>query len=654
MRISPHAFATAALLSVTLLAVAAGTPHRLEAFDYVTNGGFEDGTDWWAAPQSTIFDAVGADIVAPPEGIRSGRVMIAPGASSFWIHQTSWAGSPAGIYDFSARVWTTSRSMEAYVQAAESNTQTTVRVTAEPTTDRWIEVRGTIQITGANNVAITIGGTGSGGDVIYVDDVHFEGADPATMTPTATSTPQPSKTPPPDVTFTRTPTGTRTASPTKTPTKTPAAAVVSGVLRNGGFEAANDDGAPADWQKYGGTLNVSDRARTGTRAASLQSDTDSTKWLYQTVLVDGSESYEFSAWLLHDDVSVSSTFLRVSWYASDDGSGTASGTADSTERLTSSLAEYRILTTGAITAPPDAGSARLRIMLAPISGATATIYADDAVFQPAVPPDAAVPIASGDLTPGATAANRVGEDGDAGAVANNSRARSLGGVTSSSVADAQHAVINEVLYDPDGEGADSEGEWVEIYNPTGVSISLDGWSLADAASSGDLPHITIGPRQFVVITALNSLSSASAPFISFGRRIGNGLGNGGDRLLLRDAAGELVDAISWGSDTTVLSPAIADVPEGHSIERRNAGQDTNAAADFSDNMHPSPGSALGATSAVASARTTVEEAPRTLASRERRFAWLPWALAASMSAALLAVMSWRTAPTLVQRLRQHS
>ena len=33
---------------------------------------------------------------------------------------------------------------------------------------------------------------------------------------------------------------------------------------------------------------------------------------------------------------------------------------------------------------------------------------------------------------------------------------------------------------------------------------------------------------------------------------------------------------------------------------------------------------------------------------------LPWALAASMSAALLVVMSWRTAPTLVQRLRQHS
>ena len=57
-----------------------------------------------------------------------------------------------------------------------------------------------------------------------------------------------------------------------------------------------------------------------------------------------------------------------------------------------------------------------------------------------------------------------------------------------------------MLYDPDGDGADSDGEWVEIYNPTGDAVSLDGWSLSDAASSADLPNVSIGPRQFVVVS----------------------------------------------------------------------------------------------------------------------------------------------------------
>ena len=59
------------------------------------------------------------------------------------------------------------------------------------------------------------------------------------------------------------------------------------------------------------------------------SATSSTKWVYQTVTVEPESWYVLSAYVYHDDPLVESALLRVSWYASTDGSGAA-------ERLTTS------------------------------------------------------------------------------------------------------------------------------------------------------------------------------------------------------------------------------------------------------------------------------------------------------------------------------
>src|SRR4029078_12400033 len=108
------------------------------------------------------------------------------------------------------------------------------------------------------------------------------------------------------------------------------------------------------------------------------SESDSTKWLYQSVVVDGSAWYGFGAWVLDDDPQVGAALLRVSWYASEDASGAALATADSTESLTSASPEYRLLTTDAVQAPDDARSARLRIIMTPHSDSPASILVDDA------------------------------------------------------------------------------------------------------------------------------------------------------------------------------------------------------------------------------------------------------------------------------------
>jgi len=88
-------------------------------------------------------------------------------------------------------------------------------------------------------------------------------------------------------------------------------------------------------------------------------------------------------------------------------------------------------------------------------------------------------------------------------------------------------------------------------------------------------------------------------------RIGNGLADKGDRLLLRDPSGNLADAVSWGDDAGVLSPPVATAAPGHSLERSAAGNDSDSAADFVDNASPSPGRGIGET-AVAGASTARE------------------------------------------------
>ncbi|MCA9440564.1 MAG: lamin tail domain-containing protein, partial [Candidatus Omnitrophica bacterium] len=57
-----------------------------------------------------------------------------------------------------------------------------------------------------------------------------------------------------------------------------------------------------------------------------------------------------------------------------------------------------------------------------------------------------------------------------------------------------------ILQDEDGDYSD----WIEIYNPTGAAVDLDGWYLTD--NSGDLtkwriPAVSIGPSEHLIVFA---------------------------------------------------------------------------------------------------------------------------------------------------------
>jgi hypothetical protein len=380
--------------------------------------------------------------------------------------------------------------------------------------------------------------------------------------------------------------------------------------------------------------------------------------LHQAVTVDAGGWYEFEAWVLHDDRGVASAFLRISWYASPDGSGAAISTDDSTSRLEAPADGYRLLTTDAVQAPADARSARLRIMLAPVSDARAWILADDVGWQRVGTPSPTSTVA----TPAFGEPPETGQEPRAAAEPRQPRA--IGRTTQSqhlavgpgnAPADST-LVINEIVYDADGDVPDQDAEWVEIYNRSSDAVDLAGWSLSDAASSDVLPTLVVPPHGFAVIAAAPAFHDAypdvAVPVAVLSGRIGNGLANEGDRLLLADPSGAVVDAVSWGDDAAVLNPSIEGVPSGHSIERRFAGVDSDHAADFIDNEAPSPGGMFGGLVTNPKPQAGAGQSVEILeGSRTGDWDWLAWAIAAASLAAVAGVASWRTAFAVRERLR---
>lgn len=180
---------------------------------------------------------------------------------------------------------------------------------------------------------------------------------------------------------------------------------------------------------------------------------------------------------------------------------------------------------------------------------------------------------------------------------------------------ADHLLISELLYDPAG-GDDKE--FVELVNPTGDPAGLGGWSLGDAVFPGDFedvrrfPSGTVLPPGETLVVAV-----AAAPFaqefavapdfeiLESDPHVPNliddptwgdpaahfQLGNEGDEILLRDAAGHVVDAVSYGNGHFPGVVACPLVPaSGHVLERHPFWRDNDdCPADFRAWPFPSPG-----------------------------------------------------------------
>ena len=159
-----------------------------------------------------------------------------------------------------------------------------------------------------------------------------------------------------------------------------------------------------------------------------------------------------------------------------------------------------------------------------------------------------------------------------------------------------HLVISEVYARPPLSAASAEREWVELHNPTASPVDIGDWRLVDDSQHDILPAYTIPPGGYLVVVAsmpafLADHPGFDGPIVSLEGPIGGGLGDSGDRLVVLDGSGALVDAMSYGRDTAGFTPPCVNPLSGHSLARYPPDQDTDSNADWYDESEPTPGSA---------------------------------------------------------------
>ncbi|NCG19063.1 MAG: hypothetical protein GWP91_08630, partial [Rhodobacterales bacterium] len=172
-------------------------------------------------------------------------------------------------------------------------------------------------------------------------------------------------------------------------------------------------------------------------------------------------------------------------------------------------------------------------------------------------------------------------------------------------------VINELMANP--EGADTDAEWIELYNAGTEAIDLQGWAVqAGSSSYSSAASATFGtPADTGDPTDIGIASAILQPgdFLLVGGAlvsdvdivISLGMGNASDSDAVRvvDCLGFPADTViygannanEWTDDTGVIATSMAPIPvEGASLQRVEEGYDTDqSGADFAVQGTPSPG-----------------------------------------------------------------
>ncbi|MPZ23207.1 MAG: hypothetical protein GEU28_06630 [Dehalococcoidia bacterium] len=440
---------------------------------------------------------------------------------------------------------------------------------------------------GSESFELTLAVEGDVGSRMIFDVAYLSGlADQSTPTPTATPTPPDTPTPTPSATETPSPaptgTETATATPTTEPTATPgpggggggsdadaAAAeaedplLPSVYLRNGNFESA-EDGVIRYWGVERGALLQSESlARTGLGAGRASGNLSSPMTISQRVRLLNTEPREFLVHLLGSPPG-GRVQLEIEWFLTATQS---TGAPVLSEQVRLDGAGYQELSV--VADPPDrAAGAVLRVHI--VNGPSGSdVYLDDASWRRARVLSAGV---------GAS------EEGSDQGLANGEERPALERLANLTSADYP-VLINEVHYHP----ADGEAEWVELANVGDESVLLAGWQLMDNFGTTSIAPVAIAPGGYLLLAGEGSLPAPGlAALFSETGRIGNGLANEGDRLILLDAEGRLVDAMSYEDDSFVFHPPVSGSAQGNSLTRVRGVADSDRPGDFRE-AAPTPG-----------------------------------------------------------------
>jgi predicted extracellular nuclease len=120
----------------------------------------------------------------------------------------------------------------------------------------------------------------------------------------------------------------------------------------------------------------------------------------------------------------------------------------------------------------------------------------------------------------------------------------------------ESVVINEIIQNP-ALASDSNGEWFELYNPTGSGIDIDGWTIRDddfdthVISNGG--PLVVPAGGFLVIGKNSNLINNGGVAIDYVFS-SHFLSNGSDELVLIDLTSTEVDRVAWDDGATFPDP----------------------------------------------------------------------------------------------------
>ncbi|HQQ95614.1 MAG TPA: lamin tail domain-containing protein [Cyclobacteriaceae bacterium] len=113
-------------------------------------------------------------------------------------------------------------------------------------------------------------------------------------------------------------------------------------------------------------------------------------------------------------------------------------------------------------------------------------------------------------------------------------------------------IINEFLADPNPHIGLPDAEFIELFNRSTDTISLENWIITDGSSHVALPASALPPGGYTILTSIEGLSG----YLALGQTLGVNnfptINNGGESLWLMDPAGHTIDSIkfdlSWYRD----------------------------------------------------------------------------------------------------------
>lgn len=131
-------------------------------------------------------------------------------------------------------------------------------------------------------------------------------------------------------------------------------------------------------------------------------------------------------------------------------------------------------------------------------------------------------------------------------------------------ASARDVVINEVAWG--GTAASPADEWIELYNNTGATISLEGWHLVDDDNLSLSLSGIISPHGYYLIERADDNTVSDIPADWFGSFGSGGLSNSGEVLTLTDNLDNVIDTANADGGGW---PEGSGSPNYYSMERKD-------------------------------------------------------------------------------------